>query len=131
MVSYISKYLVHYVAVTPKTKPAAATQRVSDARVLTSPQCVAILKEREEQKKKEQEEKEKRKSEREQRNKRENAMKKKAEEWGKKATEKAKKAEELAKMREMRSQKEEDGCIFNCWACTKEDNNDVKSNKNY
>ena len=95
---YISKYLVQYVAATPKAKPAASAQRVSGARVLTSAQCVAILKEREEQKKKEQEEKEKRKIEREQKKQeREIAMKKRAEERERKAAEKAKKAEELAK----------------------------------
>ena len=93
-------------AATPKAKPAASAQRVSGARVLTSAQCVAILKEREEQKKKEQEEKEKRKIEREQKKQeREIAMKKRAEEREKKAAEKAKKAEELAKKREMRSKK--------------------------
>jgi hypothetical protein len=94
------------VAATPKAKPAASAQRVSGARVLTSAQCVAILKEREEQKKKEQEEKEKRKKEREQKKQeKEIAMKKRAEEREKKAAEKAKKAEELAKKREMKSRK--------------------------
>ena len=55
--NYISKYLIQYVAASsPKNKPA---KRVSGAtRVLTSKECVQIIKEREEKKKKAEEEKE-------------------------------------------------------------------------
>ena len=101
---YISKYLVQYVAATPKTRSSDSTKRVSGARVLTSDQCVARLKEKEEQKRKEKEEKERRKLEREQKKKEgEEAKKKKAEERVMKAEERAKKAAESTKKLAMRS----------------------------
>ena len=74
-------------------------KRVSGARILTGAQCLNMIQEREEKKKKLLEEKEKRKLEREQkRAEREAAAKKRAEE-------KAKKAELAAKQREARSKK--------------------------
>ena len=107
-------------AATPKAKPAASAQRVSGARVLTSAQCVTILKEREEQKKKEQEEKEKQKIEREQKKQeREVAMKKRAEEREKKAAEKAKKGRGIGKKERNEIQEEEGG--FDFGSCTKKE----------
>lgn len=73
---------------TPKSRKTDA-QRVTGARVLTSAQGLAILKEKEEKKKKEAEEKEKRKQERvDKKKQREELAKKKAEERAKKAQEK-------------------------------------------
>ena len=97
---YISKYLVQYIpSTTPKPKESSASKRVSGARILTSAQCLNMIQEREEKKKKLLEEKEKRKLEREQkRAEREEAAKKRAEE-------KAKKAELAAKQREVTSKK--------------------------
>ena len=90
--------MVQYVATTPKNRSADSTKRVSGARVLTSAQCVAILEEKEEQKKREKEEKERRKLEREQKKKeREEVLKKKAKERALKAEEKTKTIVELAK----------------------------------
>ena len=84
----ISKYLVQYVPATPKSRKTDA-QRVTGARVLTSAQGLAILKEKEDKKKKETEEKEKRKQERvDKKKQREELAKKKAEERAKKAQEK-------------------------------------------
>ena len=81
--NYISKYLIQYVAASsPKNKPA---KRVSGARVLTSKECVEILKEREEKKKKAEEEKEQRKIEREKRREQKELIKKEKEEKAKKA----------------------------------------------
>ena len=82
----ILKFLVQFVpAPTPKTKDSVA-KRVSDARVLTSAKCAAILEEQEERKRKEQEEKDQWKAARERKKKeREEAAKKKAEERVKKA----------------------------------------------
>ena len=96
--------MVQYVDATPKNRSSDSAKRVSGARVLTSAQCVAILKEKEEQKKKEKEEKERRKLEREsKKHEREEALKKRAEERAMKAEERKKKAAELAKKREMRT----------------------------
>ena len=65
----------------PKTKPVATVQRVFGARVLTNAKCVEILRECEEQKKKEQKEKQKGILKREhKKQERENALKRKAEE---------------------------------------------------
>ena len=76
---YISKYLIQYVPVKPQTVSAAG-KCAPGARVLTSDECVQILKEREEKKKRELEEKAKRKTEREQKKKeREEVAKEKAE----------------------------------------------------
>ena len=83
---YISKYLVQYVPCPPQKK--AEAKRVGGARVLTSSECVSILKEHEEKKRIEAELKEKRKIEREKK-------KKEKEEKAKlKAAEKARKAAE-------------------------------------
>ena len=96
--------MVQCVAAAPKNRYFDSTKCVSGARVLTSTQCVAILKEKEEQKRKEKEEKERRKLEHEQKKKeREEALKKKAEERAMKAEERVKKAAELAKKQAMRS----------------------------
>ena len=97
---YISKYLVQYVpSTTPKPKESSSSKRVSGARILTSAQCLNMIQEREDKKKKLLEEKEQRKLEREQkRAEKEAAAKKRAEE-------KAKKAELAAKQREARSKK--------------------------
>ena len=66
---YISKYLVQFVPdAKPRNKETAV--RISEARVLMSDKCAAILKEHEEKIKKQQEEKERRKLEREQKRKR-------------------------------------------------------------
>ena len=96
---YISKYLVQYVpSTTPKPKESSSSKRVSGARILTSAQCLNMIQEREDKKKKLLE-KELRKLEREQkRAEKEAAAKKRAEE-------KAKKAELAAKQREARSKK--------------------------
>ena len=103
---YISKYLIQYIpSTTPKIKESSASKRVSGARILTSAQCLNMIQEREEKKKKLLEEKEKRKIEREQKKvEREAAAKKKAEE-------KAKKAELAAKQRESKSKKRQTSAL--------------------
>ena len=85
---YISKYLVQYVPCPPQKK--AEAKWVGGARILTSSECVSILKEREEKKRIEAEEKEKRKIERERKKReREEMVKRKAEERAKKAAERS------------------------------------------
>lgn len=92
----ISKYLVQYVPVASKSGKQAAN-RVTGSRVLTSAEGLAILKEKEDKKKKEAEEKEKRRQEKEDRKKEKEALvKKKAEERVKKAEEKKKAQAERA-----------------------------------
>ena len=61
----ISKYLAQYVPPPPVKKNTAST-RVSGSRVLTSAEGYAILREKEDKKRKEKEEKDQRKQEREQ-----------------------------------------------------------------
>ena len=94
---YISKYLIQYVPTKPAKKD--ETARISGARVLTGDKCAALLKEREEKKRKEKEEKEKRKLLREQkkRDKEEEMKKKKAAIAEKKAAAAEKKAATAAK----------------------------------
>ena len=58
---HISKYLVQYV---PVSAPKRTRKQVSGARILTSAECVALFKEKEDKKKKELEDKERRKQER-------------------------------------------------------------------
>lgn len=86
----ISKYLVQYVPETPKSRRQTA-DRVTGSRVLTSAAGLAILKEKEDKKKREAEEKEKRRMEREEKKKEKEAQARmKAEERLKKAAEKRK-----------------------------------------
>ena len=88
---YISKYLIQYVPVKPQ-KVSAAGKRAPGARMLTSDECVQILKEQKE--KKELEEKAKRKAEREQKKKEsEEAAKEKAEKRKEAARKKAEEKE--------------------------------------
>ncbi len=89
-VSPVAKYLHIPTAVKSKTPVASTkTRAVTAARVLTSSQCLAIIKEKAAKKKLEDEEKEKRKKERE-------AKKKQREEKQRKSRERANKAEERA-----------------------------------
>ena len=82
----ISKYLVQYVSPPPAKKSTTST-RVIGTRVLTSAEGLAILREKEDKKKKEIEEKERRKRERlEKKKEKEELAKKKAEEKSKKAS---------------------------------------------
>ena len=86
----ISKYLVQYVPVVQEKKKATET-RITGSRVLTSAEGIAILREREEKKRKEKEEKERRKQERLNKKKeKDNLAKKKAEEKAKKIADKGK-----------------------------------------
>ena len=80
-------------------KPASSKSRaVTGAQVLTSTECLTLIKEKELKKKKEAEEKEKRKKEREGKKQiRQEQLKKKADERAKKAAERAKKTEEKAR----------------------------------
>ena len=85
----ISKYLVQYVPATPRSRN-QSVDRVTGSRVLTSSEGLAMLKEKEEKKKREIEEKKKKKLEMEERKKeREELAKKKAESRLKKAAEKS------------------------------------------
>ena len=86
---------------TPKPKSTSAKSRaITDARVLTSTECLAMIKEKELKKKKEADEKERRKRDREEKKQeKQEQLKKKAEERAKKAEERAKKAEEKARSR--------------------------------
>ena len=107
---------------TPVTKPAAPTpstpcrptssgassktRAITSARVLTSAECLAIIKEKEMKKKLEAEEKEQRKREREEKKKqREVERKKKEEEKAQKEVERKKKAEEKVRKAEERARK--------------------------
>ena len=82
----ISKYLVQYVPATPK-RTKGDSKRVIGERVLTSSEGLAILKEKEDKKRREAEEKQKRKDEREQKKKeKEELAKKKAEARAKKTS---------------------------------------------
>ena len=85
----ISKYLVQYVPVVQEKKKATET-RITGSRVLTSAEGIAILREREEKKRKEKEEKERRKQERLNEKKEKDNLAKKAEEKAKKIADKGK-----------------------------------------
>ena len=99
--SIISKFLPSLPAVTP-SRSSSVTQ--SQARVLTSKECLERLEEKEKKKQQDKEEKEKRKLERERKKQeREQEMKRKAEERAKKAEEKAKREEEKAKKAQERA----------------------------
>ena len=83
----MSKYLVQYVPKLPEKKKASQT-RVTDLRVLTSAEGIAILKDKEDKKQKEKEEKEKRKQERVKKRKEKEELAKRRAEQKKSATSK-------------------------------------------
>lgn len=91
--SPIDKYLT--IPKNPRTKSSAASRAVTGARVLTSAECFAIIKEKEQKKRRDEEEKANRKKIREEKKKqREDEKAKKADEKAKKAEERIRKANE-------------------------------------
>ena len=100
-VSPLTKYL--QLPNTSKTKPPVASSKnraITGARVLTSAECLAIIKDKEMKKKLEQEEKERKKKEREEK------KKQKQEDIAKKAEERAKRNELRARKAEEKTRKE-------------------------
>lgn len=92
----------------PKSKPTASTRAITKARVLTSTECLNIIREKEMKKKAEEEEKQKRKKEREEKRKKlQEEKERKAQEKAKKLAEKAEKVrrEEEAKAKRLEQRK--------------------------
>ena len=109
-IKYLDKYLELPTSKRKTLHPASASSKmraITGARVLTSSECLSIIKEREAQKKKEEEEKERRRREREEKKTQKAEEKKKKEEEKKRKEERRRKVEEKAEEIKQRGRERE------------------------